>query len=424
MSADARHRLSSWKEIATYLGREVRTVIRWEKERGLPIHRVPGGQGRSVFAYTDELDRWSAGDAGKAATAIPSAAASGQPSRRIALVIAAGAIIVVAAVVVVLGGGWPQRELTDVVVQTDTIEGLDKAGRAVWSYQLPGRAVSVNRPLTHITELTGDRRPDAIVSTIEIQPPSDVGSGFLYALDSAGKPLWERELKERLTFAAGDFDPPWLPDNVTPFTSGGEPLIAWAVHHLTWWPSIVAVYDARGSRLGMFVNSGWMRITRPSADGRHIVAGGFSNSRNGAAFAVLDARKPDGASPEDPGSPFECRSCPAGRPLRYFVVDWSDIASSLPPDDRDAVVSVHAGTGNIELRAKQRRNAELIVELSPTFEITRRATSDTFWEWHQSLERSGAIAHGRAACPYRDGPIVREWTPSGGWKVHGGSGTR
>src|SRR5687768_16300144 len=55
-----RLRLDSWKDIATYLRRDVRTVIRWEQERGLPVHRVPGGRNSRVFAYPDELDAWLA----------------------------------------------------------------------------------------------------------------------------------------------------------------------------------------------------------------------------------------------------------------------------------------------------------------------------------------------------------------------------
>jgi Tol biopolymer transport system component len=51
-------RLDSWKEIADYLKRDVRTVIRWGKERGLPVHRVPGGKRQAVFAYTGEIDAW------------------------------------------------------------------------------------------------------------------------------------------------------------------------------------------------------------------------------------------------------------------------------------------------------------------------------------------------------------------------------
>ena len=51
-------RLDSWKEIATYLRRGERTVKRWETDRGLPIHRVPGGGRGSVYAYTAELTEW------------------------------------------------------------------------------------------------------------------------------------------------------------------------------------------------------------------------------------------------------------------------------------------------------------------------------------------------------------------------------
>jgi tetratricopeptide (TPR) repeat protein len=51
-------RLDSWKEIAVFFGRDERTVKRWEKERSLPVHRLPGGLRARVFAFTEELERW------------------------------------------------------------------------------------------------------------------------------------------------------------------------------------------------------------------------------------------------------------------------------------------------------------------------------------------------------------------------------
>jgi serine/threonine-protein kinase len=56
--AESTGRLDSWKQIANYLGRDVRTVIRWENERGLPIHRIPGKKGHGVFAQREEVDAW------------------------------------------------------------------------------------------------------------------------------------------------------------------------------------------------------------------------------------------------------------------------------------------------------------------------------------------------------------------------------
>ncbi|MFZ0686395.1 MAG: tetratricopeptide repeat protein [Terriglobales bacterium] len=58
-------RLDSWKEIAAFFDRDQRTVRRWEKERDLPVHRVPGGGRGTVFAYTDELKEWLKGRAGE-----------------------------------------------------------------------------------------------------------------------------------------------------------------------------------------------------------------------------------------------------------------------------------------------------------------------------------------------------------------------
>ncbi len=54
-------RLDSWKEIAAFFGRDERTVKRWEKERGLPVYRVPGSARGGVFAYAEELTQWMEG---------------------------------------------------------------------------------------------------------------------------------------------------------------------------------------------------------------------------------------------------------------------------------------------------------------------------------------------------------------------------
>ncbi len=54
--------LVSWKEIAAFLGRAERTVKRWEHDRGLPVHRVPGGERGGVFAYPEEIRAWLLGE--------------------------------------------------------------------------------------------------------------------------------------------------------------------------------------------------------------------------------------------------------------------------------------------------------------------------------------------------------------------------
>ena len=50
--------LTSWKGIAQFFGREVRTVQRWEKEEGLPVHRHLHQRQSSVYADPEELAAW------------------------------------------------------------------------------------------------------------------------------------------------------------------------------------------------------------------------------------------------------------------------------------------------------------------------------------------------------------------------------
>ncbi|MGI9101748.1 MAG: TPR end-of-group domain-containing protein [Terriglobales bacterium] len=57
MSA-ATDRLDSWKEIAVYLNRDVRTVQRWEKTEGLPVHRHVHEKLGTVYASRSEIEAW------------------------------------------------------------------------------------------------------------------------------------------------------------------------------------------------------------------------------------------------------------------------------------------------------------------------------------------------------------------------------
>jgi hypothetical protein len=50
-------RLDSWKEIAGYLRRAVRTAQRWERTAGLPVRRVASRRS-AVYAFRSELDSW------------------------------------------------------------------------------------------------------------------------------------------------------------------------------------------------------------------------------------------------------------------------------------------------------------------------------------------------------------------------------
>jgi tetratricopeptide (TPR) repeat protein len=83
-------RLDSWKEIATFFDRDERTVRRWEKERDLPVRRLPGPRG-GVYAFTDDLSQWMNAhylmQAGNAAAVTPESEAATYASTSAAVVV-------------------------------------------------------------------------------------------------------------------------------------------------------------------------------------------------------------------------------------------------------------------------------------------------------------------------------------------------
>jgi|SRR5712692_338048 len=71
-------RLDSWKEIAVYLDREVRTVQRWEKREGLPVHRQFHLKAGTVCAFKHEIDTWIKIRCHPSSKAVPQARDSNQ----------------------------------------------------------------------------------------------------------------------------------------------------------------------------------------------------------------------------------------------------------------------------------------------------------------------------------------------------------
>jgi Tol biopolymer transport system component len=130
----AEPRLDSWKEIASYLGRGIRTVQRWEREEGLPVHRLDHAKRGSVYASRRELTAWWESrrrpDAAPAAT---SAAASAAPrelrSERVTDTSAATF--------------WPALSSDARMVVYVSDAGKDGESPQVWLQQVGGAAVQL-----------------------------------------------------------------------------------------------------------------------------------------------------------------------------------------------------------------------------------------------------------------------------------------
>lgn len=450
--AESPRRLDSWKEIAEYVGRDVRTAIRWEAERGLPVHRVPGGKRGSVFAFTDEIDRWllTAGGAPNGHLAAPSGAGTatleggGSRTARLGIgVLAAGTVLLLGGLALSRGvhGTWLARGPVAAISLDGTgLAALDEDGRLLWRHDF-GREVFRREdsrlgqvPSIFATDdLDADGRPDLVVSVTfgQSRVANAPGRDELFAFSSGGRVLWSRRLDQTLRFGAGSFGPPWRNvgrpiavggPQVAVFDVDGQKRIAWAESHQTWWPAILTVLDADGRTLGEWVHSGviFSVVAVQTPEGPRLLAGGISNSRAAGFLGVLDGRRVEGSGPEEPGSPFACLSCGPGGPLRYITIEPSELSRAVSP--YNCLPEIRSDDAGVEVRTHESPApgdflVQAVARFSPAFALEHVAWSSAWDSRHRELERAGKLDHAVETCPERDRPPhVREWTLQGGWR--------
>lgn len=418
-------RLDSWKEIADYLRRDIRTVTRWEKEKGLPVHTLPGGKRRTVCAYKHEIEAWLGNSASELEVAdeLPAGALErlGQLKARIPLVVWVGLgllVLALAGFTAYLVRANQSPALAALLQQGNRLVAISPNGSVAWTHDFPFEST--------ITQSTVVQRGDgkSAAGVLVSIYAGEMRGDSLYFLSTRGQPLWPFQPRDTTAFRAGEYSLQRGFDTAQAFRWGGQTRIAVAVHHTTWWPSQLLVLDLQGRVLDRFVNSGWIRqvVFMEGAKGPLLLLGGISNSGDGGMVAVLDANRVSGASPEEAGSPYECTNCPPGRPLKYFVFPRSELNRVTGSGLVGVGVSRAGATifaGNSEVHASmepETGNPAATYEFSPEFELLRAQYTDRYWEYHRQLELEGRLKHSRAHCPERNGPsLVRMWDPQHGW---------
>ena len=293
--------LSSWKEIAAYLGVTVRTAQKWEAERGLPVRRLPGGRGR-VMASVEEMDAWL--EAPRNAETLPAAGAAGGRRSLARTGILAGAFLlalVAAAALNVFPGrvpaGW--RVVGDVLVVVDV------RGRELWTKQF-GYALSDYQRLSALTRnmgWVGDLDSDGEPEVLFLAHPKAGGNPMVYCYSSSGDVRWSFQPGQKAHGFPDEFRPPYNPENLLVFRVRGGVRIAVASVHHTWYPSQVALLSGEGKLLGEYWHSGHLNslaVTEASRDGKPLLfAGGIANGYRRAVLVALDPERLGGVSREE-----------------------------------------------------------------------------------------------------------------------------
>ena len=419
--ANKADRLDGWKAIADHLGKDERTVQRWRRQRGMPVHRVPGGKSGAVFAFRQELDAWlthaPANEKSAPATYPPTVLS---PRARIGRYRYAGLI---GALVIAAAGGVAVTVKTSAgpIHRLDLIDGqivaLDAEDRRVWNYAPPvGVDGNAKLATSYPADLDADGAPDRL-AIVNRTGDSDT----TYALNGQGKLLWSFVPDLTFTFHGHSYGPPWHVMTISPPPSSGKgPLLVSFIHH-TWWPSVVFGFDRSGRHEMRFVNAGYVEVIarQPKVGDGYALVGGVNNEYGSAYLAVLNEYGPAATSPQTPNSPFDCTNCPTGRPLKYFVFPRSELNAMLrePYNFAFEIVSNSDGTFDVSVREGRRETPTIrsIYRFSPALMPLSVARSDAYWAMHRQLEDQGRVSHTAAECPDRTAAIVRAWQPGKEW---------
>lgn len=290
--------LHSWKEIAEYLDVSVRTAQLWEKDRGLPVRRLPGGRGR-VLALTNEIEDWKRSAAAppepepqpKNAPAL-APPAPGRPRIRWALAAAGLSLVAVAAAAVVLNR---TPDLAEIQADGETLVARDRNGRIAWRRTYPGlnQHHYNNRSearLTWVADLDGDGEKEAILG-VQTHAPHPSVFGVL-CLDGRGQERWRFTPGRSVMLEGRRLEPPFVPVDLRlspPDATGRRSVVVSSEHHM-YSPTQVAVLDANGRLQGEYWHRGhlaWLAL-REDPDRWWIYAAGLSNGDARATAILLD----------------------------------------------------------------------------------------------------------------------------------------
>jgi hypothetical protein len=338
--------LRSWKEIAAYLGCDVRTCHRWEHDRGMPVHRAEGGETKSpVFAYKNELDAWF----GETFTS-SNARGEGLGNVRRWLKWAAGGttVLVLAGAFLLFQGTRVRRQPADFAIDGSFFVILDKQKRELGRFdtgfddllpesyfrthfQALSRVDGNPFPCIVIKDINGDGDKEVLLTSPRASQTT--GVSLLYCLDRKATEIWHFEAGQELKCGDKTFSPDYrIPGFICHDMDGdGRPETLVFAYQDPDWPCQMAILDASGRKVGEYWNAGYLKcpaFADINGDGREeLIIVGVNNEYKGGCLAVFDPRRISGASPQN--GKYACREFSPGSEIYYVTVPYADVSEAM-----------------------------------------------------------------------------------------------
>ena len=383
--------LTSWKNISTYLGVTIRTAQNWERDRQLPVHRLPGKRS-VVHAQSTDLDAW------RRSQGIPSVTPS-EPRRRpwVWLVVVCLGIAIAASIFLLVR---PPVTPTGWQVSGDTFIATGTGGRELWSYKFDGRldesTMRSNGDYVSFVDLDGDGTNEVLVSAHFL---SGQLSQPVVCFSNSGRELWRftpgREVRTRnevfvpLYHVAFIKPMPRMPD--------GKRYLVISAHHRLYYPNQLAVLGSDGKLVREYWHSGHLSaiaFADLDRDGEpEVYLGGVSNGNRTATLVGLKLHDIEGASQESKLDYQLLGFRPAHEMVRVLFAR-SDLNQVVAPFN--AVGSIASSDSSLELHLNEALGSGRALahyRLDSTFAVADVSPGDYFPVEHDELFRQGRLNH-------------------------------
>jgi len=423
MSTNGPEELASWKEIAERLQVTVRTAQDWEKKRGLPVRRVPGGRGR-VYLRVSELDAWldgqlkSDGDDGARYPDVDrrtgidrrdgqddagGTAGHRSPNGGLRARAAIGALVV-AALALALWWLWPAgKPPIDWDIVGDQLIVRDEDGVEVWRVSFED---GLNGDLYGIAErhpLFIDLDDDGEIETLFIAIPAGrTLSHTLFCFSQDGEELWRFQPGRAVHTATDSFENIYNIGalRVGDLEPGRRGIVVASAHYIDH-PAQIVVLSTEGEVISEYWHSGHIGTTLNrlflfdgNRDGRtEIYAGGVNNDYELAALVVLDPFEMGGASVEEDPE-YQLSGFAPDRHIARVLFPRSAL-NRVVLDHYNAVVTVGVTGDGITIATSESLKVAnpptVIRRLNFDFTLDEIYPSDLFAAQHESLYAEGKV---------------------------------
>ncbi len=381
----AADRLNSWKEIAGYLSKGVRTVQRWEAQMGLPVRRLGREGGEIVYALKSEIDAWilngghgpesdhprETSDAPREAAppevrqedplplpvlspeppspAPPEAPRFAAPRWAWAVVILIGFAAMAATLAQRQGGLRAQTVPNPVgaVFEGGFLRAWDSDGKTLWRAPVvtPADARLDTRinldPARDVRRIAVEDLDGDGINEILIIAVASIGSGdSLRVFNADGSARFSHVPGRPVTFGSETYRG-FNANSVYVFRDAdGAPGLWVTSAHVSFFPSLLQRISPRGEVLSEYWSNGHIRTIRPATvRGRpFLLVGGYNNERHGGSLAFLDLAHPSGTAPAEKAN-YRCTDCADGEPSEFLVFPPADIMNETTQFQGSAVVN-------------------------------------------------------------------------------------